>query len=173
MDLWIAKDGQKLGPFSHDDVIHFLQQSRFSPGDLAWREGLQSWVPLGQILPLAPSDPSGSPLTPGTEIEGPEPTSGIVSFWVGIVGIAYWVILLTLAGLAALKGLGSDNALMMTIGLFVFIGFGVNIVAIVLGIVGASKRQRRRTLSVLGITINSVEFLGVVSLMILGMSSKS
>lgn len=50
MDIYIAKDGQQLGPYSLTDVQSQLTQGVVSPADLAFHEGLAEWVSLESIL---------------------------------------------------------------------------------------------------------------------------
>jgi hypothetical protein len=50
-DLYLAKDGQQLGPFDEDTVRAGLREGRFSPVDLAWREGMTDWKSLSILMP--------------------------------------------------------------------------------------------------------------------------
>lgn len=50
--IHIARNHQSLGSFNEESVREGLQSGRFSSGDLAWREGMAGWKPLGEMAPL-------------------------------------------------------------------------------------------------------------------------
>jgi hypothetical protein len=62
MQIHVARDSSSLGVFSAAEVISGLQSGRFLMTDLAWREGMSTWVMLAQwsefagVLPAAPPD---------------------------------------------------------------------------------------------------------------------
>ena len=62
MQIHVARDSSSLGVFSVAEVISGLQSGRFLMTDLAWREGMSTWVMLAQwsefagVLPAAPPD---------------------------------------------------------------------------------------------------------------------
>ena len=62
MQIHVARASSSLGVFSVEDVVSGLQSGRFLMTDLAWREGMSSWVMLAQwsefagVLPAAPPD---------------------------------------------------------------------------------------------------------------------
>jgi GYF domain 2/Family of unknown function (DUF5362) len=49
MKIWIARDGQKYGPYELAQVEAWVAQGKLSQGDLAWSQG-QQWRPLGDLL---------------------------------------------------------------------------------------------------------------------------
>jgi len=51
--MYIAKDGQQLGPFTDAQIDQQLASGAISPADLAWRDGMADWQPLGQVRPPA------------------------------------------------------------------------------------------------------------------------
>jgi hypothetical protein len=161
--IHVAKNGQKYGPYSEDDISKFIAQGRFSPSDLAWRDGCADWVPLSSLisglLPPLPPPFKSSPL-------------GTSSFVIGLVGAVFWVIIFIIAGIGTTHGYGSTSGLMITVGLLLFVGLGVNIVATILGIIAVNKITHNKTLSILGISINSFEFIGVLALILIGLNSK-
>jgi len=53
LEVYIAQDGKKLGPYSKSQLLNRLDAGLFEPDDLAWKEGLAQWVPLTDILPEA------------------------------------------------------------------------------------------------------------------------
>lgn len=62
MQIHVARDSSSLGVFSVEEVKSGLQSGRFLMTDLAWREGMSTWVMLAQwsefagVLPAAPPD---------------------------------------------------------------------------------------------------------------------
>lgn len=68
MKIWIARDGQKYGPYELAQVEAWVTQGKLSQADLAWSQG-QQWRPLGDLLrdagcvipPPPPAAPSGIP----------------------------------------------------------------------------------------------------------------
>lgn len=52
MDIYVQKDGQKLGPFPETKIRQGLDAGEFAPDDLAWRNGKASWQPLSALIAL-------------------------------------------------------------------------------------------------------------------------
>lgn len=50
-NIHIARNHQSLGSFSEVAVREGIHSGRFSAGDLAWREGMAEWKPLGEMAP--------------------------------------------------------------------------------------------------------------------------
>jgi len=48
MPIHVARNSAQLGIFSAEEIQAGLQAGRFSPTDLAWREGMAGWTPLGE-----------------------------------------------------------------------------------------------------------------------------
>jgi Zn-dependent protease len=49
MAIYIAKNGQRLGPYSVAETQNLLRSGTVAATDLAWQEGLTNWIPLNQI----------------------------------------------------------------------------------------------------------------------------
>lgn len=47
MQIHVARNAAQLGIFSPEEIIAGLHSGRFVAGDLAWREGMPAWTPLG------------------------------------------------------------------------------------------------------------------------------
>ena len=62
MQIHVARGSSSLGVFSIEEVVLGLQSGKFLMTDLAWREGMSTWVMLAQwsefagVLPAAPPD---------------------------------------------------------------------------------------------------------------------
>ena len=50
MDIYIAKDGQPIGPYRPNEIQARLEDSTFDGTELAWRGGLDKWVNVKEIL---------------------------------------------------------------------------------------------------------------------------
>ena len=63
-NIHIARGETKLGIFAEEEVQEGLRTGRFASTDLAWREGMASWLPLAQMefsTGDAPLPPGGVP----------------------------------------------------------------------------------------------------------------
>ena len=74
MQIHVARDGQRLGPFSIEEVRARLSAGEFSSTDLAWSEGRADWVPLAAFPGIAA--PTVPPL-PQAGLAGPPPLQKI------------------------------------------------------------------------------------------------
>ena len=72
--IHIARGETRLGIFAEEEVQEGLRSGRFAATDLAWREGMPSWLPLAQMnfdtghaptLPSGIARPNAKPDTPG------------------------------------------------------------------------------------------------------------
>ena len=67
MQIHVARHQQQLGVFAAEDIAAGLSSGRFHASDLAWREGMAAWTPLGDWpefrvarMPASPGEPSAS-----------------------------------------------------------------------------------------------------------------
>ena len=66
MQIHIARKGAQLGVFNLEEVRPGLSGGRFLPTDLAWREGMAAWKPLGEwpefsgAVPVAGTAPAAA-----------------------------------------------------------------------------------------------------------------
>ncbi|NBV48260.1 MAG: DUF4339 domain-containing protein [Verrucomicrobia bacterium] len=74
MQIHVARNSAQLGVFSPEDVLAGLSSGRFHASDLAWREGMAAWTPLGDWPEFRGS---GVPASPGAPV-AEAPTSSIV-----------------------------------------------------------------------------------------------
>lgn len=68
--LYVAKGGQPTGPFSPSEIHERLRSSEISPYDLAWRDGMSSWVQLADIVQISANTRTTPPSLPATIREG-------------------------------------------------------------------------------------------------------
>ena len=75
--LWVKihinRGGQSLGTFEPDDVRAGYRDGKFLAADLAWRDGMAEWRPLGDVIDeIAPGSIEGAPpLAPALKQDGP------------------------------------------------------------------------------------------------------
>lgn len=56
IQIFVVKDGQKTGPFTHEQIQAMLASSEVSLDDNAWAVGHDSWKPLHVILGVSPPE---------------------------------------------------------------------------------------------------------------------
>jgi hypothetical protein len=57
--ILVHREGSQYGPYEEEEVRQFIYAGNFRDSDLAWREGLASWVPLAVLLAPAPPAAAG------------------------------------------------------------------------------------------------------------------
>jgi hypothetical protein len=71
MQIHVARNSAQLGIFSSEEIIAGLQSGRFHASDLAWRDGMAAWTPLGDWpefrLTGVPASP-GAATVPGEAV---------------------------------------------------------------------------------------------------------
>src|SRR4051812_47491286 len=63
-NIHVNRGETKLGLFGEEEVRAGLASGRFLPGDLFWREGMATWLPLAQF----PSDAGAAAPIPGVAV---------------------------------------------------------------------------------------------------------
>ena len=61
MEIFVLRNGEQIGPFSEETVQSQLKRGGLLPTDKAWRKGLPEWVPLGEVMNPASSEPPPAP----------------------------------------------------------------------------------------------------------------
>ena len=62
MQIHIARDGQRLGPFSTEEVKARLAAGELRPTDLAWSDGCAEWSPLSAFPGIADASATAQPV---------------------------------------------------------------------------------------------------------------
>ena len=67
MQILIDRNGQRMGPYTPEQVNDYLAAGSLLPTDSAWHEGMPAWGPLstvqGVVMPgAAPPPPEPAPL---------------------------------------------------------------------------------------------------------------
>jgi hypothetical protein len=68
--IFISRDGQTYGPYSKEACGTFLSSGELFQDDLAWREGLDAWCPLGSLLGVPPKTPTSASPNPNRACHG-------------------------------------------------------------------------------------------------------
>jgi len=50
LDFHIAREGKCFGPYTEVDARNYLADGRIRPDDLCWRPGMDTWLPVSQVL---------------------------------------------------------------------------------------------------------------------------
>jgi hypothetical protein len=70
MQIHIARNSAQLGVFAPEEIIAGLRSGRFLASDLAWRDGMPAWTPLGDWSEFrtvgVPSSPSSRAVEPAS-----------------------------------------------------------------------------------------------------------
>ncbi|MBI4028040.1 MAG: DUF4339 domain-containing protein [Verrucomicrobia bacterium] len=64
MQIYVSRNGQPIGPFTHEQVAEKIRSGDCMPTDLCWHAGLINWTPISTVLglPAAPETmPAGMP----------------------------------------------------------------------------------------------------------------
>lgn len=68
--IHVNRDRRSLGKFTPEEVTAGLQSGEFQPSDLAWREGMETWQPLGEFTDLPEEgEPISTPPSPGEPVD--------------------------------------------------------------------------------------------------------
>jgi hypothetical protein len=111
MQYHVGRNGQQFGQFTEEEIRQGLASGRFLTSDVAWREGMPQWKPLGEVLgnqvpaaPMAPSPmlgghmppPVSRPAPPASGLAVTSMISGIVSFLIcGLGGLGTLLAIIT------------------------------------------------------------------------------
>lgn len=80
MEIYIARDGQRFGPFPLEEVQRQLASGQLMRHDLAWVAGARDWMPLSAFPPLQSTQqpfPGAAPVNP---IQNPYPVQPLAGF---------------------------------------------------------------------------------------------
>ena len=71
MEIYVLRNGQKMGPYTPDEVRSSLAAGSVQPTDLGWQEGAPDWQPISSILGFGADMPPAVPRQTFTRM--PEP----------------------------------------------------------------------------------------------------
>jgi len=176
MEIHVARNGEKFGPYSADEVRARLAAGQLSGADLCWYEGLAQWVPLAGVMGGLPGGNAAPPLTLVT----PANKSGLAkaSFIISIVTTCVWILVFAFIAVTYVRH--PDHATsreqadpeLMLVGLALMGNMMVNLLGLILGLIVVFKPSSNRWMAIVGVALNGIELLGVIMLMILGLAHR-
>ena len=90
MNITIAKNGQKIGPFDETQVADMLKSGMLASSDLGWTEGMNEWKPLSSFGQFQSSTTEPPPV-PGYPASAPQETKmgvlPVISLVMGIISL--------------------------------------------------------------------------------------
>lgn len=164
MSTYVLINGKQQGPYSIEQLQGLLATHTISEDALSWRQGMAEWRPVGSWFRKL-----GPQMTSDGSAQG-QPGLGIISFIIGLAGMIGWFVLLVLAAAGTSGGMGEDHPMMVLVGLGMIFGLGLNLMGAIMGIPVLTKSQVPKTLSLIGVSLNVLEFLGIVFLIVLGLA---
>ena len=86
MEIFISRDGQQFCPYPIEQVRELLNQGILQANDLAWHEGLEGWISLGELTASAPGGPPPPiPAQPEpTVTAAPAKAGGNIKLFIGL-----------------------------------------------------------------------------------------
>ena len=85
MNLYISRNGEKSGPYTLEQAQGYLGEGVLLPDDLAWHEGLEGWISLGELTASAPGGPPPIPAQPEpTMTAAPAKAGGNMKLFIGL-----------------------------------------------------------------------------------------
>ena len=54
LDLYVVRGGKRFGPYTEVAARNYLAVGRIQPDDLCWRPGMDTWLPVSDVLQLPP-----------------------------------------------------------------------------------------------------------------------
>jgi Outer membrane protein (OmpH-like) len=115
-----------------------------------------------------------SPLSPPplTTSSNSSSSVGLAGFVIATAGVVIWLFIILLAALGQAKHLGNQSPLMIAVALAVFAMMAANAIGAVLGFMAISKKNQRKTLTIIGLTLNLIELFGFIFLIVIGLSNQ-
>jgi MFS family permease len=166
MQIYISREQQQIGPYTVAEARSRIIGGQLLGSDLAWHEGLAEWVTLSEILSRQ-LPPANAPRITPVAFSG----YAVASFIASITGAVCWPILLIIAAMMSDK-MQKDELVAGAIGFFMIAGLVVNILGTIAGILAVVNPCRNRWMGIVGIIFNVIEFLGVFTLLLIGIMSK-
>jgi uncharacterized RDD family membrane protein YckC len=95
MQIHIARDGHRMGPFPLEEVNRQLAAGALRLSDLAWYEGIPNWIALSQVPGIgAPASMTGPGASVAIGAAQPPVGAAYAGFWVRLVAYIIDVIIL-------------------------------------------------------------------------------
>lgn len=95
MQIHVARDGHRMGPFSLEEVNRQLATGSLNLTDLAWYEGIPNWIALSEVPGIVAG--GAIPATGGMPIATPAGTGGeYAGFWIRLIAYIFDGIILAI-----------------------------------------------------------------------------
>jgi hypothetical protein len=137
VSYWLARGGQKFGPYSIEDLQRMAAGGTAFATDLLWKEGMPAWAPFTQIVPLPgapPPPPPTPPAAPPANQAGLIPPSEhwalILALGCVTLGIVPWVWLFKQANFARKLDPQNRSTLFLALALVVSVAYLVSYVGL-------------------------------------------
>jgi hypothetical protein len=132
--LHVNRDRQSLGQFTPEDVADGLASGRFLPSDLAWREGMETWKPLGEWTDL-PAVQSSPTVAPGEQVLAPAIPTVLTPAWEQDGPLSTRVVetikSVLLTPTAAFSNIGEQDNYLKPLTFLILVGWPANVIAII------------------------------------------
>ena len=79
MEIYVLINGEQAGPFSKEDIQTRITSGELTESTLAWREGVQDWLPLAALLSTIEAPPEQTPAVQPQTPPAPADASNQVS----------------------------------------------------------------------------------------------
>ncbi len=156
MKIHINRAGQSLGTFEPHEVREGFRSGKFIQSDLAWRDGMAEWRPLGLVIDeIAPDDGAASasvlpPVEDGPAWEHREET-GVISALFETVRSVLLEPSATFATMRRTGGLGTPLLFFLTLGMAAYLaGLFYQVAWFSVGLTGTTKEESEAIALVLG-----------------------
>ena len=91
MSIHVARQAAQLGIFSAEEIVAGLQAGRFVATDLAWREGMPTWTPLGDWTEFRFATPPPTPNAPRAGFAAEVPSALPLPSWEQGASLAHFI----------------------------------------------------------------------------------
>jgi hypothetical protein len=179
MQYFLLVGTERRGPLS----VAQLQDNGARPESLVWHAGLENWTPAIHIKELKDSLFSSLDTNPylatGTlgivagSAEMKHSRLGIISFVMGLMIGAGEFAIVVVAGIMEATtpgGVDEQSPQVMLLGVVMLAGMLGALVGAVLAIIGLTEHNRYKAFSIAGLLFNGLILLGMVALMVIGMT---
>lgn len=100
---------------------------------------------------------------------------GIASFIISLAAAIGLFLLVVIAGVMEASspgGIDEESAGALFLGLMIFGAIGIDLLALLFGIIGVFQKDRKKIFSILGIIFSALSVTGIASLMMLGLAAQ-
>lgn len=168
MRIHINRSGQSLGQFEPHEVREGFKSGKFNASDLAWRDGMAEWRPLGSVIDeIAPDDGAASVPAPPPAQDGPawehREEKGALSALFETVRAVLLEPSATFATMRQTGGLGTPLLFFLILGMVAYLaGMFYQVAWYSLGLTGTTKEENEAIALVLG------SAMGVAAMIVAG-----